>query len=607
MRQKPLPKSQGPDKKEFKDLGKKIAANSIVGMITNCIYLLTRLAITPFILLYVPLEEYGLWTICFVILSYVGLSGFGINNSYIKYVAEFQSRDDMESINSLISTGLFCMSGLCLGIFIGLKISVPLLIETLSINPDLQALATFLIIGTAGVFLLDLSLGGFKSLLEGCQEIALVQVAKLVSTLIEAFLIVIFLYIGLGVTGLLYALIIRYLVGTAAYIYYAFRKVKGLKIQFGLIKKKSLRILLTFGGKMQVLGFIGIFMTTFDRIVTTAMLGLESTGRFEIGRKFPALSAGIFAAAFDSLLPAASFIGGHWEDSPKLNNYQKIIKYGNLSLLSVLLTLAMALPWFIFSWKKVHYDLSSPYFTAVLIICVTVFWPGIPLFHWFKRFILKSEHIVGQEIRQLYLQGCRYTNLVSFTLISFLIAIAPWLIFAWVGEGFKDSVRIMIIISISVLINLATGPGTSLIRGINRPGRELEYALINLTLAIMWIPGLAHIMDITGAALGTAVSTGIASVYFIYSTNRSFQISVKDYIENTVLPGIAPVASGIIIWGILFLVPFESRWLLVGVIFIAGIFYLFLTGLFFKSWVFSNKEWDIIKQNTMQLDLKIHK
>ncbi|MDH3349645.1 MAG: hypothetical protein OEM02_16280, partial [Desulfobulbaceae bacterium] len=317
----------------------RVALNSVAGMAANGIYLVSRLAITPFILIYVPLDQYGLWSVCFIIISYAGLSGFGVNNAYIKYSAQYYSRGEMAKLNGLVNTGLALMIGLCGLIFISLYMSVPYFIGKFGVSPELSKLSTMLIIGSAAAFLLDMGLGAFKAVLEGIQEIALVRLIWLASTLVEVVLIVVLLISGIGVLSLLYALAVRYMLAVACYTVLALKKIPGLAIGLRHINRNASRVLFSFGAKVQLLGVIGIFMTSFDRIVTTAFIGLEATGRFEIGRKFPSLGASVSAAAFDAFLPAASSSGSWLEKEREPTVRERLVKYGGLLLCSVLISL----------------------------------------------------------------------------------------------------------------------------------------------------------------------------------------------------------------------------------------------------------------------------
>lgn len=596
------------DEKEKQDEEKgntRVALNSIAGMAANAVYLISRLAITPFILFHVPLDQYGLWSVCFIILSYAGLSGFGVNNAYIRYVAEYNAKGETDKLNSLLSTGLVTMSGICASIFVAMYVFIPFFLKKFEISPELEELSRTLIIGSAAVFLLDLGLGGFKALLEGLQEIVLVRMIWLASTLVEVSLIVAFLLLGHGVMSLLYALSVRYLLGIVCYMMLSFKTFPPLSLGFKRVSREALKVLFTFGGKVQLLGFIGIFMTTFDRMVTVAIIGLEATGRFEIGRKFPTLGASVSAAAFDSFLPAASSSGAWLKKKAEPTFNEKAGNYGKLILFSLILAGVVVLPWLISEWNNNQGNSPIWLVPAIGFIVFSIFWPGFRLLFWFRSFMAEAEHVVGEDIKELYFRGSRYLNLLNAVLLIFLFAVAKHLIFSWVGEGYNSSVQVMMIIAVSVLINLATGPGTSLVKGMNRAGREFEYALVNLILAIVWVPFLAFAYGMIGAALGTALSTSVASIFFISRTNRAFLISGKHYLQQAVLPLAAPVVAGGIIFLILSFLPLQSRWLVLFAIVAAGLFYLSITWFILKTWIFSRKEMDTITSPIKGLAVKV--
>ncbi|NTW62733.1 MAG: polysaccharide biosynthesis protein, partial [Chlorobiaceae bacterium] len=93
---------------------KKLAGNAVSGMVATIIYMVSRLLLTPFILLYLSLEEFGLWSLCFIILSYAGMGGFGVNSTYIRYSARYLAEGKEKEISKLLSTGVAYMFSFCL-------------------------------------------------------------------------------------------------------------------------------------------------------------------------------------------------------------------------------------------------------------------------------------------------------------------------------------------------------------------------------------------------------------------------------------------------------------------------------------------------------------
>lgn len=570
-------------------VGKKLAVNSIVGIASQLINLVSRIAITPFVLSYISLKEYGLWTICFVILSYAGLSAFGVNNAYVKYVAEYQANQQFQKINELMSTGIICMTALCLVLYAVLGAGVPFLLYKFGVDSKFQQLATTLILGTAMAFLIEIGLGGFKGLLEGLQEIALVSYVFLLMGIVEVVLIFILLPRGFGIKGMLYAYIIKTILLVGILALFSFRTLPGLRVRFSLLRREALHSLFVFGGKIQAMGLMSIFIETFDRVVTTSLLGLSATGLIEVGRKFPNTARGFSGPAFAPFIPAASFLGGWWEESQWPTFGEKVQKYGRLVILSIIVGLAGILLITLIAQDKLlllSWTINPLWITATLAALLLVLW----LTGWVRHYKNISEYFVGDDVKTIFLKGSRHINLLNFIVFTFLIIVADRLIFAWLGPGYETAVAILVVVAISNLIHQGTGPGTSIFRGINRSGREFEYTLIQFVLVICWIPAMTVLLGVIGAALGFSLSAIAASVYFYWRSFRAFRIPLLEALRVTVLPGLAPILAGIALRAVLMLLPGFSRWQTIFILGIILIVYLGLTFILLRQWFLTQEE-----------------
>ncbi len=581
--------------KEHKELGRKIMAGSLSGMLANGLYLITRLFLTPFILAYVSLAHFGLWSVCFIVLSYAGLSAFGVNNAYIKYVAEYDAAGNQEGINTLMSTGLASMTLLCGLLFAGFSYGVPLIVGWLGITPELERLADVLIIGTAAAFLFELCFGAFKGLLEGLQQIPLVKATWLAAALVETLLVLLFLPLGFGIEGVLYAYMIKTVLEVLINAVLAFKYCPGLGISPRYVRREALNALFVFGGKVQVLGLLGIFMSTFDRIVVTAMLGLGAMGLYEVGRKLPFTARTITSATFAPFLPAASSVGGEWRDSPWPTFREKVEKYGGLALLSLWGSAVCAVPLFAVRLFSVQGTARLSCVAGLVICAVIVVRPGNRILSWFRDFMRPGEQLVSERLTDYYLAGCRQINLINFILYGFMLAAGSELLLAWVGPGYDRATPILLLVAVSSLVHMATGAGTLLFRGVNRAGRELEYTLITLVLSIIWIPALAALYGLVGAVWAAAVSIVAGSTYFIWRTNLAFRIGWREYCVRTLLPGLGPVLAGIPVFMALSAIPTTSRWAALGEVLFFGALYLVLCGLILHSWFLREEERPVLR------------
>lgn len=575
---------QAPSPGRLENVGRKLAANSAVGMATQAVHLVSRIAVTPFTLAYIPLREYGLWTICFVILSYAGLSAFGVNNVYVKYVAEYQSRGDTDAINRLMATGLLAMSALSAAMFALLWTTLPWFMARHGVDPGFGGMAEALILGSAAAFLLDIAMGCFKGMLEGLQETALVSFVSLAAVFLEVALIFALLPLGMGVYGMLAAYAAKTAVLNIILAALCFRLFKGLRVAPALFDPASLRLFFVFGGKIQILGFMGIFIETFDRVVAGSMLGLEAAGLIEVGRKFPNTARGFSGAAFGPFMPAAAYLGGWWEGGAWPTAGQKLQKYLRLAGLALALGLAVvALP-----LALVEGGVALPPFPAVTakpaLVTAAALLAWLALAGWLTRYVNKDERFVGEGVRRVFIVGSRHINLINITVFSFLIAVSDRLILAWVGPGYEQATSILVIVAVSNMIHQSTGPGTYVFRGIDRAGLEFEYMLVQFVLCLVWIPSMTVMHGVLGAAAGFSGAAVAASLYFFGRAFRALSIPLPEALRITALPGLAPVAAAAAVRLALSVFPPGSRWAMAAQIAGLGLMHLALTFWMLRKW-----------------------
>lgn len=338
--------------------------NSIYSILANSWYLLSRFLLTPFTLHYLSISEYGLWSLCFIVMSFLALTSIGIEGAYVKYVAEFHATGATDKVNRLISTGLILTTSFALFFMICLWQIMPTLLSLMKIEHSLRETASVLFLVTGFVFTLDISLNCFGRALDGMQEIALTSKIRLGATVVELVLIVLFLLSGYGIYGLLLAFFIRYLLTILVNMGYAFKLVPGLHIHPRYFDRASLKLLFSYGGKMQILGFIGIFMSTFDRLIITRFLGLASTGMYEIGRKLPFTGASIPAVISGSMMPALSHLQGKNDMVRARRLFMDASRYMAMIAAILFSFLFIASPYALYMW------LGTGYESAVMVMYI---------------------------------------------------------------------------------------------------------------------------------------------------------------------------------------------------------------------------------------------
>lgn len=351
-----------------KKQGSSIFRNTLAQTAGRLLYLLTRVGLPPLILHFVSLEEYGLWSTCFLLISYVSMGAFGVSNVYIRYVAEYNTKNQHESISGLVSTGLLLTLSFSIVALSGIWLAMPWILQGFKVAPALHHTAQVLILGTLATMLLDMTLGAFAYILHGLQRIAQQTVVWIVSFLLETALIVTLLLLGYGVESLLWAFLARYIFSTFVYIFLCYRAIPDLHLSLRLVNRNFLHTFLKYGGILQLSGLLSIAMYSIERVLAGYLSGLAAIAILDLGQKFPVMASQVFSSMNASFLPAITEAHhlGKQEEIQKL--YTKGLRYLNLLNGLAMGFLAPFAAWLIMAWigKNTAMNLAD---TMKVMVC----------------------------------------------------------------------------------------------------------------------------------------------------------------------------------------------------------------------------------------------
>lgn len=311
-------------------------------------YLVSRFFIPPFVLARVGLEAYGLWSAAFVLVSYLGISTFGISNVYVKYVAGYVASEDYRRANALLSTGLIVTSCICFSLFLLLCFGWSWVVTWVEIPAPLAGDAREVIFLIVTIFLTSLALSAFGDALIGAQQLALVQKIWIMSYLVETALILILVGSGRGIRGMAEAFVVRTLLEISLSAWLAFRRLPWLRISPAFCSREALRKLVAFGGTVQLLGLLAIVLNSIDRTLTASLVGLRAAGVIDLSRKLPSMASLVPSSFLSSFVPAASYLHSGLADRSEgaqqeiRQLYLKGARYMNLCTAAVTGVLAIA-------------------------------------------------------------------------------------------------------------------------------------------------------------------------------------------------------------------------------------------------------------------------
>ena len=270
------------------------------------LYLITRLGLPPLILAHVSLADYGLWSACFILIGYIGVADFGFSSVYVRSAARLHEAGDTAGIGRLLSTGIACMLVVSALLFSMIAAALPWVMDALKIPAADRASAQALILGSSGVFFIDMSLNAFAYVLHGVRRFRAEQHVWVLAFLVELALIAILLVAGAGLHALLAAFALRYLLSIACNIRLAFIALPGLQVGPRGFDRSLLPHFLKFGMAVQASTLFSMALHSADRLLAGALIGPHAIALMDLGAKLPVSATSIPGAIAQVTLPAAA-------------------------------------------------------------------------------------------------------------------------------------------------------------------------------------------------------------------------------------------------------------------------------------------------------------
>ncbi|NJN63943.1 MAG: oligosaccharide flippase family protein [Acidobacteria bacterium] len=304
-----------------------LSRNVVVSLAGRVIYLVTRLFLPPLILLHVSLDEYGIWACCFIVISYIGMSSFGVSNVYVRYAAEYQAKGQLDRVGKLVATGMVVVGSVCLLIIPAVWFAIPWLIRAFQIAPELAPTATWLFFGTVAVFMIDMTFGAFSDVLTGLQRITVTTTVWIVTSTGETLVAIALLFFGLGIESLLIAFALRSIVAHLIEARYFFKALPGVRIAPWHFDRSYVGIFGRYGSVVQVSGLLAMALRSIEKVIAGMTLGVSSTALFDVGEKLPMMATSVSSGVNGSLFPLATYLHGQDKRDQLMKLYLKGSRY----------------------------------------------------------------------------------------------------------------------------------------------------------------------------------------------------------------------------------------------------------------------------------------
>jgi len=282
----------------------------VTGAVSNCIGKLVAVAswffLTPFVLARLGVDGYALWVLVAAFAQYGTLLDLGIGGAVIKYVAEHNARRDRETARSVVASAVWLYLGLAaLAIVVSLA-AAPWLPSVLGVDPVRQRTAAWLIALTGVHVAVAICLIPPSAVLRGLQRYDLHNTMVVVNSIVEAAAVAVAVAAGLGVVGMLLAMIAVNILTVGATLALVARVAPDLRIGLRGASMPSFRRIASFSTSLFAIQVGGRMYNRADEFVIAAAYALSGVTPYALARKVAELCEMAAVQMLAVVMPVAS-------------------------------------------------------------------------------------------------------------------------------------------------------------------------------------------------------------------------------------------------------------------------------------------------------------
>lgn len=288
----------------------RLVRNTLANGASSVFGVLLFLVLTPFMIVQLGAEAYGVYTLALTLSflgGYAAFTDLGIEAATARFIAEARSEGDDELVNRLASTTLAFFGSLAVvlaPLIAGLSF---LLVDLFEVSGDLRDDAVLCFALTGAQLLFEMPARTYFAVLEGTQRFTAFQACQVFRLLAQAamFVVVLVLDLGIGALGGAMALSSLFVLLLAHRL--AHRVVPGLHVSPRRASRELLRTMLGYGGGLVGLRLFGTLYRQMDRVIIGAAMGPRFVTVYEIANKVQSSASMVQSVAASALVPATAF------------------------------------------------------------------------------------------------------------------------------------------------------------------------------------------------------------------------------------------------------------------------------------------------------------
>lgn len=292
----------------MKSLEHALVRNAVFGGGGRLLTLAVGLVITPYLVLRLGPDRFGVWALVAVVAGLAGLLDPAFRSSVVKHLAETDARGDRAGRDAVVTTALLFYVPLSVVVLVGfLPLRDPVL-QLLRLPLELQAEAgDAFFIGLIGLAV-SWILGVFPALVDARQRMDLSNALGVVCLALTAVLTVTAVENDLGVRGVAGAQTAGIALFHLGSMVLAWRVAGPLRLSLGAVNRTWFGRVFRFGLTLHVSSACVVINRQFDKLLLSRFAGLPTVASYEIGLRVVANAGTLQPFLTSALLPAASHL-----------------------------------------------------------------------------------------------------------------------------------------------------------------------------------------------------------------------------------------------------------------------------------------------------------
>ena len=289
----------------------------IINIATNYLRFLASMVavfvMTPYIIDKLGVDQFGLWTLIYAVVSLFGLMDFGLATAAVKFVAEATGAGDLEDRNRTLATLLIVYAAIgitCAALILALAGPLRGFFD-LTAQQQTQFVPVLCVLGIAIALNFPASL--FKASMSGAGRMDVVNAFDLIMVAVNVTLTYTLLEAGYGIVGLAVSTAAT-LVGTSlAMIPLSYWLIPGFSVSWRKVSRQRIRPLLAFSGYAFLANVALLITLRIDPIAIKLFLPMSAIAVYAIAAKISEYVFLLNKQFSNALMPLVSQLHGRGE------------------------------------------------------------------------------------------------------------------------------------------------------------------------------------------------------------------------------------------------------------------------------------------------------